>query len=90
MKKFLMSVVMIGIVAFTIYYGITHNESIAVEYNGEYNTYWVCKGQTLWTIAENVASDKDTREVVYIIRQDNNLENSAVYEGQLLKIRCEY
>ncbi|MBR5227290.1 MAG: LysM peptidoglycan-binding domain-containing protein [Clostridia bacterium] len=48
----------------------------------------VLRGQTLWTIAENISMnyDKDINEVIYDIKKLNNLEESVIYEGQLLNI----
>ena len=64
--------------------------SIPAEYEGEYTTYIVSKGDRLWDIAESVSDNKDIREVIHIIKNDNRLDNANLYIGQELKIRCEY
>ena len=63
---------------------------IPLNYDGEYTTYVVSKGDRLWNIAEHYSEGKDVREVVYIIEKDNNLDNSNLSIGQELKIRNEY
>jgi len=41
-------------------------------------------GQTLWSIAKEVAPDRDIREVIYEIRQINGLDSAMVRSGQSL------
>jgi nucleoid-associated protein YgaU len=41
-------------------------------------------GQTLWSIAKDVAPDRDIREVIYEIRRINGLDNAMVRSGQTL------
>jgi LysM domain-containing protein len=41
-------------------------------------------GQTLWSIAKDVAPDRDIREVIYEIRQINGLDSAMVRSGQTL------
>lgn len=90
MKKLLGNIFIIGILAFTIYYGATHNDKVSLKYEGNFENYYVCEGETLWSIAEDLCDDKDTRDVIYAIKYDNNLQSASVYEGQLLKIRNQY
>ena len=52
-----------------------------------YIDYTVRRGDTLWEIAkENKASNTDTREYIYEIKQLNNLQTSSICEGQTIKI----
>lgn len=48
---------------------------------------YVRSGDTIWSIAEKFAIDRDIREVVYEIRQDNQLESADIQLGQRLLIR---
>jgi nucleoid-associated protein YgaU len=41
-------------------------------------------GQTLWSIAKDVAPDRDIREVIYEIRRINGLDTAMVRSGQTL------
>jgi nucleoid-associated protein YgaU len=41
-------------------------------------------GQTLWSIAKDVAPDRDVREVIYEIRRINGLDSAMVRSGQTL------
>lgn len=75
---------------FTVSFANWLGGDIPVNYNGEYTTYTVSKGERLWDIAENVSEGRDVREVVYIIEKDNELDNANLHIGQELKIRNEY
>jgi LysM repeat protein len=41
-------------------------------------------GQTLWSIAKDVAPKRDIREVIYEIRRINGLDSAMVRSGQTL------
>ena len=70
-------------------YFIGINYSKEKAYNGEYRTYTVYKNDTLWNIAQDI--DGDTRYIVHIICEDNNLANCGQLQvGQQLKLRVEY
>lgn len=63
---------------------------IPTKYEGEYTEYIVSSEDRLWDIAEEFSVDKDVREVVHIIKLDNNLENFNLSVGQVLQIRNEF
>ncbi len=48
--------------------------------------YKVQAGDTLWDIAKEQRGERDVREVVYEIRQDNGID-PLIFPGQVLKIR---
>mgnify|MGYP001950765515 CR=1 FL=1 len=50
------------------------------------STITVRSGQTLWSIARQIAPEKDPRDVVVMLKQANNLQNSNLTIGQTLKI----
>ena len=53
--------------------------------------YYVCERGTLWSIASSVNDNNiDVREIIYIIKKDNNLSNSSLKEGQVILLRSEY
>ena len=53
--------------------------------------YYVCERDTLWSIASSVNDNNiDVREIIYIIKKDNNLSNSSLKEGQVILLRSEY
>jgi hypothetical protein len=53
--------------------------------------YYVCERETLWSIASSVNDNNiDVREIIYIIKKDNNLSNSSLKEGQVILLRSEY
>ena len=81
--KFIRSVTIIVFLLITLF-----STSIAkTSTEAETILYTVCKGDTLWTIAkEYKADDKDIRQYIYEIKKINNMTNSNIYEGQILKI----
>lgn len=60
------------------------------EYN--FKTIEISEGQTLWNIAQyekehnEYYKNKDIREIVFEIKENNNLNSSNLYVGQELKI----
>ena len=51
--------------------------------------YQVRAGDTLWTIAGEVAPDEDVRGVIAQIRDLNDLESSLIFPGQILVVPAE-
>ena len=50
----------------------------------EYVSGYVCKGDTLWSIAKDYYDETDIRNRVSEIKEINNLKNSSIREGQEL------
>jgi hypothetical protein len=49
--------------------------------------YVVCKGDTLWKIADKYKLDnQDPREYIYEVKKLNNMTSASIYEGQIIKI----
>ncbi|WP_106813604.1 LysM peptidoglycan-binding domain-containing protein [Microbacterium timonense] len=57
---------------------------------GSFQTVTVAPGDSLWTIAEEVAPDRDPRDVVDDIVRLNALDDVVVQAGQSLAIPAEY
>lgn len=89
MKKDIITIaiLILGIVIAAYFIGVNAKEE---EYTGEYKTYTVMPGETLWSIAGDIESDKDIREIIYTIKKDNGITESVVYSWQELKLRTEY
>lgn len=49
-------------------------------------TLTVRQGQTLWSIARQIAPEKDPRDVISMLKKANQLYNSNLTPGQTLKI----
>lgn len=46
----------------------------------------VRRGQTLWSIARQIAPEQDPRDVIARIKKDNQLQDSHLVTGQTLKV----
>jgi len=57
---------------------------------GTFTTITVSAGESLWTIAEEVAPERDPRDVVDDIVRLNALESVAVQAGQNIAVPGEY
>jgi len=89
-KKFLKSIslILLFIGIFSILFAqdtFSHKET-------EYVSIYVCSGDTLWSIAEELQKNNeyyenmDIRDIIYDIKNINNLESSNIYENQELMI----
>lgn len=50
------------------------------------STLTIRQGQTLWSIARQIAPEQDPRDVIMRIKQDNGLVDSRLTAGQILKL----
>lgn len=50
----------------------------------EYVSIYVCKGDTLWSIAKDYYNETDIRNRISEIKEINNLTSSNIIEGQEL------
>lgn len=57
---------------------------------GSFDSVTVTPGDSLWSIAEQVAPHADPRDVVDSIRQLNALDSSALTSGDRISIPVEY
>jgi LysM repeat protein len=56
----------------------------------KYDKVTVCSGDTIWSIAsEYIDESQDVRQLVYDIRELNNLTSAIIMPGQELLIPCE-
>ena len=89
--KMIRSIIILVILIYTLVLGIQNaiakNKRNNIEVS--YTTYHVSKGETLWSIAEQQDYDGDIREVVYKIRQDNNIDGNLSI-GQEIQLRNIY
>jgi LysM repeat protein len=51
-----------------------------------YTTVVVEPGDTLWDLAKEYSSNKDLRRYIKKIEEVNNLKDSTIYEGDILKM----
>lgn len=87
-KKFIFNslVCIVVLIIFALY---LTNDVKAVSEN-KVSTVTVRQGQTLWSIARQIAPEQDPRDVIMKIKLDNRLVDSHLVAGQILKIsECE-
>lgn len=89
--KLLRNLIILGIMIYLLITGISNLiQSIQPkEYIGDYTTYYVTKGDTLWSISEEMDSDLDIRQIIHLIREDNQISPNLQI-GQELKLREVY
>lgn len=80
----LVLVLALGVVALVV--GAASVSATTSAERGPVATVVVQPGQTLWGVAEQVAPDRDPREVVHAIVEVNDLPGSVVAPGQSLAI----
>jgi len=88
----LLSLPLVAVIAWGIVVG--GGSALAAREGGgpatEFATVTVGAGDSLWSIAENVAPSADPRDVVYAIKKLNALGSSVVTVGDRLAIPVEY
>lgn len=93
MKKDIITIaiLILGIVIAAYFIGVNAKEE---EYTGEYKTYTVMPGESLWTIASDICKatdgEQNIQSVIIKIKNDNGMNESTVYTWQKLKLRTEY
>jgi len=82
-KRFMfICILLISIVLFTLLFTIkVYSTDIP-----QYNYIMVQKGDTLWSIASKYVNDGEIREFIYIISEENKLNNAAIYPNDIIKV----
>lgn len=86
-KKFvksILTIVFIFVLGFMVINSVlASNEAVETKES----EYVVCKGDTLWKIAEKYKlENQDPREYIYEVKKLNNMTSASIYEGQIIKI----
>lgn len=90
LKKFIRSICLILGIIFVL--SLIWAKDILSHKELEYSKLYVCKGDTLWTIAKDLQinndyyKNKDIRYIISNIKSINNLESSTLYVDQKLMI----
>ena len=80
------SIILLLLIVFIVTTFINNFTTDKESYTSEY-VYTVVPGDTLWDIAKEYNyNNEDVREIVYNIQKHNNISNSQIYSGQVLKI----
>lgn len=89
-KKFIRSIFVVLLIIFGL--SLVCAKSTLSHKEVEYTKLYVCKGDTLWTIAKELQNsndyykNKDIRYIISNIKSINNLESSSLYVDQELMI----
>lgn len=86
-KKFvksILTIVFIFVLGFMVINSVlASNEAVETKES----EYVVCKGDTLWKIAEKYKlENQDPREYIYEVEKLSNMTSATIYEGQIIKI----
>jgi hypothetical protein len=74
----------ISILLFTL---LLNNKAHSSVYRVNYREIEVVEGDTLWNIALNYLPEKtDIRKMIYDIKEFNEMDNSYIYPGDMIKI----
>lgn len=74
--------ILIALITLIVRYPISHSQKQI-----NYNEYRVGKGDTLWKISSYYSNDNiDIRQFIYELKKINEMETSAIYEGDIIKI----
>jgi nucleoid-associated protein YgaU len=85
--RFSLSILMISIMMVIVFSAFSHSFTASAINKTEYIDVTVKPGDTIWKIAkEHTDEHKDIREVIYVISKINEIDNSMIYSGQVLKI----
>ncbi len=66
--------------------GLYLTNSVKATSGNKVSSLTVRRGQTLWSIARQIAPEQDPRDVIARIKKDNRLQGSHLAAGQVLKI----
>ena len=87
-KRFVFSIILMVFISLIIIMTLaSRNKAYSTKYEEKYLEMTVARGDTLWGIALNNKPDSyDTREIVYEIMMVNNLKDSKISPGDVIKI----
>lgn len=87
-KRFIFSILFIISIVLIITMTLTNrNKVYSSKYEENYVEVIIKRGDTLWSIAlNNKPKNYDTREIVYEIMMANNLEDSKLNPGDVIKV----
>ncbi|MDM8533216.1 LysM peptidoglycan-binding domain-containing protein [Clostridiaceae bacterium HSG29] len=85
--RFIISIVILTVLFVSIFSLMTNTYKAHAMKEVKYLEVIVNSGDTVWDIAKEYRNEKqDVRELVYIILEVNEIENSMIYEGQIIRI----
>jgi len=85
--RFSISILLISVIMIIIFSAFMHSFTVSAINKTDYIDVTVKPGDTIWRIArEHTNEEKDIREVVYVISKINEIDNSIIHSGQVLKV----
>lgn len=86
-KKFLVNLLVLGVIIGLSMFMMATSAKATQEI--VYETVTVRNGDTLWSIAKKFVPDTDPRETVAKIKELNQLEQSKIHVGQIIKVQVQ-
>ena len=82
-RRFYIFVMMVSILLSCIFFAATVN---GADTNAAFTTVTIDKGDTLWDLAKEYNKGGDIRQYIHKIEKENNLVDSNIFEGDILKL----
>lgn len=82
-RRFYIFIMLVSITLSCIFFASAVN---GADTNAAYTTVTVEKGDTLWDLAKEYSKKGDIRQYIYKIEKANNLTDSTIFEGDILKL----
>ena len=82
-NRFYVFVMLVTVTLSFIFFAATVNGS---DTKATYTTVTVEKGDTLWDLAREYNKEGDIRQYIHKIEKANNITDSTIFEGDILKL----
>ena len=86
----LLGLVATPLVVLALAFGINAGGAIGTSSSTPLTKITVVGGETLWSVAKQIAPTSDPRDVVADIMSVNNLDTADIYPGERLSIPAQY
>lgn len=86
-RFFMFLTITLALLAIIVVSIVSSTGAYSIESTYETEHYWVKEGDTLWDIAKEFSPEGyDIRKMIYVIKEQNNMDTSMIYEGSKLEI----
>jgi hypothetical protein len=89
-RAVLLTLVAIPLVIAALVFGINAGDATATRSSTPLAKITVVNGETLWSVAKQIAPAADPRDVIADVISVNNLNSADIYPGEQLSIPSQY